>query len=392
MKIFNSLGSNYTPKMVWASLKKAKKSAHKDLHASLKSLYGARQVYLTNKCREALVLIMRQLDFPAGSTVAINGFTCYVVYEAVEAAGFKPKLLDISLDELNFSAETLEKALKAEPNIKAVIIQNSLGIPSDILAIKAKCDKAGVALIEDLAHSAGLVYENDAQAGTVGVAAALSFGQNKIIDAAAGGAAIFNTEINQPADFLEVSFWQKVTAYFYPLNTWVIRSTHHVGVGKVLLKVYKALKIIPEPASGYAGDIHALPAHQAALANQYLSDLPRVIKHRQNIARIYREMLPPKVQFKHFDEAIYTRFPLHVAKRQELTKYLKHYNIELGIPWYDSVIAPKRFIKKVEYVEGACPNGELAASTIVNLPTHININEESARFIAGKVNEWLKSQ
>jgi dTDP-4-amino-4,6-dideoxygalactose transaminase len=390
MKVFNSLGSNYTPKMVWQSLKPSKNSALKDLEANFKSTYNAKQVVLTNKCREALVVIMRQLGLPAGSKVAINGFTCFVVYEAVEAAGLKPQLIDIAPNELNFSADSLGVALRADPTIRAVIIQNSLGLPADVLAIKVVCDKAGVALIEDLAHSAGLTYKNGATAGTIGTAAALSFGQNKIIDAAAGGAAIFKTPIAQPAEFLTVNFWQKITAYCYPLNTWIIRSTHHIGVGKVLLKVYKAIKIIPDPVSGYAGDIHALPAHQAALANKYLKDLPNVIKHRQNIAKMYREMLPANVQFKHFDEAIYIRFPLRVSNPKALSSYLKKYNIELGIPWYDAVVAPKRFMTKVDYVSGSCPNSEAVVSSIINLPTHINVSEETARLIAGKVSEWLK--
>jgi len=392
MSIFNSLGTNYTGKMVWRSLLPAKKTATQDLAQKLTTHYGAQATLLTFKCREALAFILRELNLPTGSKVAINGFTCYVVYEAVEAAGLVPHFLDISPGELNFSAETVEQALKADSSIKVVMIQNSLGIPSDAAAIKKVCDKAGIHLVEDLAHSAGLKYTDGQEAGTVGVAAALSFGQNKIIDAAAGGAAVFHKDITPPDALPSVSLWLKLTTYWYPLNTWFIRKTHRFIIGKVLLKVYKSLKIIPEPADGYAGDVRVLPTHEAGLALAYFNDLDTVIAHRQKIAEIYRSALPASVQLKHFDEAIYIRFPLIVKDRMALTRYLQQFQVLLGTPWYDVVVAPRRFMSKVAYEPGSCPEGEKVAEQIINLPTHININEATAHFIADKVNAWLQLQ
>ncbi|MBP9131599.1 DegT/DnrJ/EryC1/StrS aminotransferase family protein, partial [Candidatus Saccharibacteria bacterium] len=127
----------------------------------LESLLDGRydgSVYLFYKGREALRQAMLAADLKKGSAVAINGFTCFVVDEAVTEAGLKSEYLDIDKDQLHFTAKTLEKAVKSNPKIKAVIIQNTLGYPCDIVGIEAICKKNGLLLIEDLAHSFGLVY------------------------------------------------------------------------------------------------------------------------------------------------------------------------------------------------------------------------------------------
>lgn len=394
MPIFNSLGTNYTPGMVWRSLALANQEDPARLESQLKDRYQATDVVLTNRGREAIKLILASLSLPEGSYVGVTGYTCYVVYDAIVSAGLKPYFLDIEQDNLNFSAKTLETAIKAQPAIKAVLIQNSLGISADIVAIERVCQEHKIRMIEDLAHSAGLRYADGREAGTVGVAAALSFSQNKVIDASAGGAAVFYQDIEpieRPTH--KVSLWQRFTNYLYPLTTYLVRATHRWMVGKVLLRAVKTLRILPDPAADAASDVRMLPPHQAKLTAAYLNTIEAVLKHRQQIAAIYRELLPPEIQFPHDPQAVYTRFPLKIEERGSLKQFLKEQHINIGPSWYETVIDPKRhFHKAVLYAPGSCPNGEWVAERMVNLPTHVNINEETARFIAGKVNQWLALQ
>lgn len=393
MSVFNSLGTNYSAKMVWQAMLPARRSAITKLQDMLRDHYGAADVVLTNRGREAIVLILRNLQLPEGSYVAITGYTCYVVYEAVVAAGLQPYFIDIAKNDLNFNMQSLKAALAKEPAIKAVLIQNTLGLPADIVSIEKLCEEQGAFLIEDLAHSAGLTYADGREAGTVGVATALSFSQNKMIDASAGGAALFRTMQVRPGRLKSVHPGQRFTNYLYPLTTYIIRKTHRYGVGKVLLKLVKFLHILPDPAGGYAGDIHGLPAHQAKLAGQYIAKLQQTIEHRRSIAEIYQQTLPRDVQFPASEGAVYIRFPIRVKDQSGLERYLKKYQINLGTSWYETVIAPRRFLKRATlYQPGLCPNGEWMAEHIINLPTHININQETAHVIAGKVNEWLQSE
>ncbi len=390
MSVFNSLGSNYTARMVWRSLLPAKHSANHQLEKMLRSYYAVSSCLLTFRGREALTVVLRSLKLPAGSKVAINGFTCYVVYEAVVAAGLTPHFVDLTPQQLNFGVDELRVALRRHKDIRAVIVQNTFGIPADIAGIQKICKAAGVLIVEDLAHAIGLRYQTGQEAGTVGAATVLSFGQNKSIDAAAGGAALLHEGNLRAATLPQASFWARLTAYVYPLNTWCIRQTHRAGLGKVLLKLYKAVRIIPDPTDDHAGNVRALPAHQANLALQSFNDLPAIIKHRQKIAALYHATLPAAVQYSYHKNAVYVRFPITVQDRAGLTAYLKRRGIYLGTPWYDAIAAPKRHMSSVKYAPGSCPNGEQATATIVNLPTHRNIDEPTARRIVKEVQAWLE--
>ena len=129
MAIFNSLGSNYSTHDVWRHLTaKSKKGAITEFSRKLGQHYG---------------------------------FTCYAVYKAVENAGFKALLIDIAPHQLNFSVGELKALHTKHLNLKAVIVQNTLGYPADMPAIAAYCQQAGLMVIEDLAHSIGASYADN---------------------------------------------------------------------------------------------------------------------------------------------------------------------------------------------------------------------------------------
>jgi dTDP-4-amino-4,6-dideoxygalactose transaminase len=314
------------------------------------------------------------------------------VYAAVKAAGLKPYMVDIAKDTLNFSSTALETALKTEPAIKAAIVQNTLGMSAAIDGISRLCQQYGISIVEDLAHSAGLTYSSGQAAGTVGIAAALSFSQDKMIDAVSGGAALlFQPKAFEP-DYQSVGGWQRLQAFWYPFNTFIVRKTHSFGVGKAWLKFLRATKLLPDQMAGDPREIRVLPNHQAKWAAIARKDLPAAIRHRQKIADVYRQALPAEIQIPHQAGSVYIRFPLLVNNPRGLETYLKTQNIHIARPWYDAVIAPGRYMLQTDYQTGQCPNAEYVAEHIINLPTHINISEAQAQELAGKVHEWLKSQ
>ncbi len=389
MSIFNSLGSNYTGGTLRRLFAPASSQNGQKLQQYLVDHYEATDVQVTYKCREAITLGLRQLDLPAGSRVAINGFTCYAVYEAIVAAGLLPHYVDITRTDLNYTAAALGKAIKAEPTIRVAMIQNTFGIPSDVAAIAKVCAAHNVVLVEDLAHSAGLQYADGQEAGTVGQWAALSFSQDKMIDAVSGGALVSKQSI--PAVTPKtLSFKKRAAARWYPLSTWVIRGTFGIGVGRALLKAMKHLQLIPRPMAGSAGTVHKLSnwsSREALLSQQ---DLVRSSVLRKAIASIYSQQLPKDVQFAAESGAVHLRYPILVSDRDSLLKFLGKERIYLSDTWYDAAIGPKQYQHLTDY-NGQCPESEYVAEHIVNLPTHQHVTEAKAAVIAEKVNAWLKS-
>ena len=70
------------------------------------------------------------------------------------------------------------------------------------------------------------------------------------------------------------------------------------------------------------------------------------------------------------------RFPIFVDNRSLLLNKLKKNGIFLSDIWYMDV-SPD------------CPNAVIDSKIILNLPTHINVNEEDARRICSIINKWI---
>src|SRR5258708_336278 len=100
--LFNSLGSNYSWRfMLKSAFGGGSAEDRRRLEQVLSEHYHGRAT-LTYKGREALELALKISGLPQGSAIGINGFTCYVVYRAVENAGYKPVFIDVAPSQMHF--------------------------------------------------------------------------------------------------------------------------------------------------------------------------------------------------------------------------------------------------------------------------------------------------
>src|SRR3989338_7037921 len=326
MNIFNSLGSNHTFASAMRILFTVGGTFHQEkLTEYLESRYGGKTV-LTYKGREALRLALEAI--PGNGAVAINGFTCWAVYQAVQESGSTCQYLDISDASLNFSADTLREALAADPSIKAVVVQNTLGLPCDIEGIQALCEKNEIALIEDLAHSIGTVYTSGKEAGTVGDFVVLSFSQDKVVDAVAGGALVVrNPKYKLPGPSpRKVPIRRQLKDRLYPLLTYVIRTTHPTGLGPVIHRFLRFLHLLSRQLpDNDVSDVHELPGWYCASILREYRALQKTAEHRAMIAGIYAEKIDKRLQLesdmRHLSTASNLRFPIIHYERDILIEH-----------------------------------------------------------------------
>jgi perosamine synthetase len=394
--IFNSLGSNYDLQFVIKSLFSfPDKNDYLKLKDLLKNKYDG-SVELLYKGREAIKLALEISGLPKGSKVGVNGFTCFVVNQAITEAGFTPVYLDIGDWDLNFDIKNLEK----HKDIKALIIQNTFGYSLDIIPVKSFCDRNNILIIEDLAHSAGSVYPNGKEVGTMGDFTALSFSQDKIIDVVSGGALVIrNNKFKEQLISVEttkVPIINQIRDNLYPLLTYLIRKLYPCKVGKALHYIIKNFNILSDPMGAISViKYHTLPNWHASLAASSLKNLDCQIKHRKEIAKIYIKNLNKNLlslgAIKNCDLSTNIRFPIFVEQRRELINYLKNNGIFVSDIWYDAPIAPQKLISKTKYNNGECPNAEVDAKQILNLPTHINVTNKDAERISILINKWLNT-
>jgi len=366
----------------------------KELVRILENKYQG-QVTLVYKGRQAIEIALSSLNLPGDSFVAINGFTCFAVYEAIKNCDLNIEYLDIEKDTLNFSAETLQKALRKNPKIKVVIIQNTLGYPGEIEKIAKICKEKKLALIEDLAHSIRTIYAGGREAGSVGNMTVLSFSQDKIIDGISGGALITRTGaklIHPPGGLGSHLLAKQNIDRVYPLFTYLIRNTYTFGAGKLLHFILKKLNLLSGPMDG-GNQINELPAWYCSLIKTQFDRLEENLQHRKKIAAIYATQINPKIISSKVSAAINLsanlRFPIFVKNREGLIKYLAGNQVFISDIWYDGPIAPKKYLAQTNY-NGQCPNAEKVSREILNLPTHINTTEKDAKQISYLINQWLK--
>lgn len=393
MSVFNSLGSNYN---FIFSVKVLFERNYKDKRDMLESFLEEKyrgKVKFFYKGRDCLTILLRNLNLPKNSFVAINGFTCFALYQAIRNAGQNAWYLDIN-KSLNFTAYSFEKAVSVNPKIKAVIIQNTLGYPAEIEKIKKVCSRNKIILIEDLAHSVGSLYENGKEAGTIGDYVIFSFSQDKIIDAVAGGALIArNGDFSGFADYrpADIGISRELLDRLYPIFTYLIRKTYSFEIGRILHAVLSYAGFLVRPMDSILNYPHALPLWNSSLIINRFENLGENLNHRRNIARIYSRNLRKSFLLKpivrNINKSSNLRFPIFVKNRKSLIDYFSGNGIHVSDVWYDAPISPKRFMTQTNY-NGQCKNSEKICEEILNLPTHENVSKNQAMRIVNLINKW----
>lgn len=374
---------------------------HLALREFLETEYGG-EVILLHKGREAIefsLRIIQKIDnLPQGAAVAMNGFTCYALYKAVINAGFTPVYLDVEGRNLNFSSLKLRDAIEANPDIKIVIVQNTLGYPASTPEIAKICAEKGIILIEDLAHSVGTIYPNGGETGSLGDFVVFSFSQDKIVDAVSGGALVIRNQkywIRAPYPLSDLGFKRQLIERLYPLFTWKVRTGYSLGIGKPIHWILKKLNLLSKPlADANFQGIYRLPSWYCYLIRSRFRRLAANLAHRKHIAHIYRteldnSLLSP-VHTEQVQLANNLRFPIFVNNRIGLIDSLAEQKIFFSDIWYDAPIAPKKYLSLTNYQPGQCPEAERISEMILNLPTHINISGKEAHQIANLINRWLQ--
>ncbi|GGW36782.1 aminotransferase DegT [Gemmobacter lanyuensis] len=155
------------------------------LEAEFAALLGARYALAVSSCSAALFLSLKALDLPRGAKVLIPAFTFAAVPSAVVHADCTPVLVEVGanyrIDMADFEAKL--------PGADAVLISHMRGHTSDMDAIMALSDAAGIPVIEDAAHSLGTKWHGR-NIGTIGKIGCFSFQSYKMINAGEGGILI----------------------------------------------------------------------------------------------------------------------------------------------------------------------------------------------------------
>ena len=347
--LFLGAAANYKAKDILRhTFSFATKQSFDDLkmHLALRYKTNYDNVVLYHTGRSALCAGIKATT-PKNSKVLINGFTCHAVLEAVKTAGCIPIFADISPDTLHFDAKTLRQIYTKHPDLKTIIIQNSLGIPVDITAIERFANIHNLTIIEDLAHCTGVRYPDGREVGTVGKVAALSFGKSKSIDTISGGVLVVRDSSvktpKQPTQRPQLS--DSLRDRWYPFFGACMRGARHLKLHKIVTGILLKLHFIEKSADAKLSLNTRLTYWQAKLALRQFNKLPS--KGRKPIRKHYL-----------------------VQNREKLLQSFRAQGFFFDELWYDTPVSPARYYAKVHFPEKECPNSVKISQEIINLPTY----------------------
>jgi len=150
---------------------------------------------------DALELILRALDLPAGSRVLAPSHTAVATIAAIVRAGHRPMLADVErhsycLDPASAS-RCFEAAAAAGDPVHALIAVHLYGQPADLDALGSLCQIHNIPLIEDGSQAHGARWRGR-RVGSWGVAAGFSLYPTKNLGAL-GDAGVITTDDPQLA-------------------------------------------------------------------------------------------------------------------------------------------------------------------------------------------------
>ncbi len=155
------------------------------LEAEFAAAIGSKFALAVSSCSAAIFLALRALNLPQRARIVVPGFTFAAVPSSVIHANCTPVLCEVRSNYRICIADFEDKIASAA----AVVISHMRGHTSDMDAIMSLCDRQGIPVIEDAAHSLGSTWGGK-NIGTIGKIGCFSFQSYKMINAGEGGMLI----------------------------------------------------------------------------------------------------------------------------------------------------------------------------------------------------------
>lgn len=157
------------------------------LEEEFAALTGARYCLAVASGGYAMACALRAIGVKAGDAVLSNAFTLAPVPGAIASVGARPVFVEVTQD-LTIDLGHLETQARAS-GARVLLLSHMRGHVCDMEALMALCDRLGVAVVEDCAHTMGATWRG-VPSGRHGKVAAYSMQTYKHINSGEGGFVI----------------------------------------------------------------------------------------------------------------------------------------------------------------------------------------------------------
>lgn len=152
---------------------------------------GARYAIGLNSCGCSMFVALKAVGVKPGDPVLLNAFTLAPVPGAVAHAGAESVLIEICED---LTIDLNDLAVKARMSgARVLLLSNMRGHIADMDAVTEACNRLGLVLVEDCAHTVGARWDGRLS-GTFGKVACFSAQTFKHLNSGEGGILVTNDE------------------------------------------------------------------------------------------------------------------------------------------------------------------------------------------------------
>ena len=275
--------------------------------------------------------------------------------------GARPVFADINPETYNIDPASIEAHITE--HTKAVVAVDFTGQAVELNEIKAICEKHGLILIEDAAHSIGTAYDGK-MVGSIADMTTFSFHPVKTVTAGEGGAILTNDD----------KLYKKL----------VLAHTHGITHEDELFEdaPHEGPWYYEQISLGYN---YRMTDFQAALLISQMGRIDEFKKRRKEIVERYNEAfskvpgiivqkeIPESDTCRHlyiirldFDKLSCTRKEFFDAMSAENVQCQVHYVPVYWFPYY----------RHLGYEKGLCPNAEEVYKGIMSIPLYPRLTDE----------------
>lgn len=348
--------------------------------------------FFTTRARYGMTSVLTSLAAVRGSgEVITQPFTCATALNPILSAGHIPVYIDTSLDDLSLDTSKLQASTAA----RALIMQHTFSLPSNLKIARTFANKHHLLLLEDSAHCVGFIArdKNDRPLADISVH---SFGVEKMLSTKFGGAVWVNPEMkdHELRDTIRASLANlplldrksRGRARRYRLFNRILNHAPQ-AVGPSLRKLFISSGLF-EPAImpiELQGKNYAQPSRPdnriLREMHEALTTYEPLLGKRRAATEVYlgnppqNLILPKNIPKEGYAPA---RFPLLCENNLEAKRLFNalrdngHYSGK----WYSPTIFPGTPNPELyNYDPELYPIAENAAARILNLPTNITTDE-----------------
>jgi UDP-2-acetamido-2-deoxy-ribo-hexuluronate aminotransferase len=336
----------------------------KEFQSELSAYLGAKHVITCANGTDALQIAMMALDLKPGDEVITADFTYVATAEVIGLLGLTPVLVDVDSKTFNIVPSAIEKAISART--KAIVPVHLFGQCADMESIMDIARRHKLYVIEDTAQAIGADYTfsdgRKAKAGTIGTIGCTSFFPSKNLGCYGDGGAIFTQDEELAKKIRMIANHGQSVQYVHDL----------IGVNSRLDTLQAAiLRIKLRKLDEYAAARNKAAAfYDKAFSGNTKLSIPFRAANSNHVFHQYT-------------------LQLHGVDRQALRDYLSSKGVPAMI-YYPIPLHMQKAFQDPRYKEGDFPVTEKLCASVISLPMHSEMNEDTLRYITETVLEYVK--